>query len=46
MHYKCVSKGYFDLIYHKLKMIQHNSVNINLADSQVDKLKTATQNST
>ena len=35
-----------DLIYHKFKMIQHNSVNINLADSQVDKLKTATQNST
>ena len=27
-------------------MIQHNSININLSDSQVDKLEPATKNST
>ena len=46
MYYQCVSKHYFDFIYHQFKMIQPNSVNVNLPDSQVDKLKQATKNST
>ena len=46
MYYKCVSKNYFGLIHYQCKMIQRNSVNINLADSQVNRLKPATKNST
>lgn len=46
MYYQCVSKHYFDLISHQFKMIQPNSVNVNLPDSQVDKLKQTTKNST
>ena len=46
MYYKCVSKNYFGLIHYQCKMIQRKNVNVNLADSQVNRLKPASKNST